>query len=365
MAVRSAFHLPITVSDGNTREDMRLAFQVMMTPETATTSAPGIRPGASSGSVPFDLQSVSAMVCKITGGVAYVQGTAAQGAYPAYNSADKNITVGDGHATNPRIDLVVLRVWDNFIDTSGQTLTDIVLVPGTAASSPVAPAVPAASIPLWEIRVNAGVSAGNGGVASNPGWTSARTDRRVYTVASGAIRPATGGWTGTYDGQYRDNGTLQRWYTASSTWNAPFPLGYVASAYGEAETLALFGTQTWRINQVSDGLVVAWSSLRRYRITMDATLRSDTGAPNSGLLQMRYKTGSTIPNDGNPASSTPLRQRSVDHAGNGFATYSRVQRLYEPTVTETGTVALFYQHSGAGGVKLSHGSIWVEDMGPR
>lgn len=366
MAVRAGWHLPITVSDGNTREDMRLSQQVMMSPATAITAASGIRPGAISGSAPFDLQSVSAMVCKITAGVVYIQGTTAQGAYGVVNTTDRNLTFSDGHATNPRIDLVVLRIWDNYIDGLAQTVADIVVVPGTAASSPVAPAVPAASIALWEVRVNAAVSAGTGGIASNPGWTSARTDRRVYTVASGGIRPATGGWSGSYDGQYRDAGAgPERWYTATSTWNAPGPLGYVASAYSDTETLGLFAGQTWRINEVSNGLTIQWSASRRYLIEMSATMGSSSGAPNAGWLQMRYKTGPTIPNDGNPASSTLLRQRPTSHAADHYPLYSAIARVHEPSVTEQGTIAMFYAHDGAGAVKLSYGRILVQDLGPR
>lgn len=365
MAVREAWLKPRTVSDGQTREDTRLSTQVGMSPQNATTAASGIRVGAGSGAAPFDLQSVSAMVAKVTPGVALVQGTTAQGAYPVYSDSDKNLTFADGHATNPRIDLVCLRVWDNFVDSSGSTMTDIVVVAGTPASSPVAPALPStSSLALWEVRVNAGVSAGNGGIASNPTWSSARTDRRVYTAAAGGIRPATGGWNGTYDGQYRDNGTdLQRWYSGSSKWNAPYGGMYIASAYSDLDTVGLSGGP-WRLND--SVLTPTWSSNRRYLIQGALTMMAATSPPNGAYLEIRYKTGSSIPNDQNPSSSTLLRRRHVGFSAEFIAHPVFAWRIYEPSVTEVGTIALFWTHESTGTTMVNGGiHLIVQDIGPQ
>lgn len=366
MVVRANWLLPRTGSDGNTREDMRLAQQTWMSPDTAITAASGIRPGASSGSTPFDLQAVSAMQCKITGGTALVQGTTAQGAYAAYSNADTTLTFTAGNATNPRIDLVVLRVYDNFIDASGSTQATIEIVPGTPSATPSAPALPSAtSLPLWEVRVNANVSSGNGGINSNPGWTAARTDRRVYTVAAGGIRPASGGWTAAYDGQYRDNGTqLQRWYSATSTWNAPYAVGWLASNRSNTATVALTGGP-WRINEVGT-ITLSWSSSRRYKLTGLASAKANTSVPNGGKLELRYKTGSSIPNDQNPSSSTVIEEDNIGFSANLLAGKCVIVAKYEPSVSETGTIGLFWTHGGSGSSIVSGGMLlMVEDMGPR
>lgn len=366
MVVREAWLKPITGSDGQTREDTRLALQVGMAPDTAITAASGVRPGATTGSSPFDLIAASAMQCTIKAGTAVIQGTAAQGAYPMYSNADKTLTFSDGNATNPRIDLVCIRVWDDFIDSSGQTLTDIVVVQGTPSASPSAPALPStSSLALWEVRVNAGVSSGNGGINANPGWTAARTDRRVYTSALGGIRLASGGWTGAYDGQYRDNGShLQRWSTASSSWNSPYTIGWMGYRESDTGTVALSGGP-WRLNELGT-LTLSFSSTRRYKITAEATCKSNSAAPNGGFLDIRYKTGTSIPNDQNPSSSTLLANRHYGFATNLIPIPGTVTKVFEPSVTETGTVGVFWTHNGSGNSVVEGDMVLlVEDIGPR
>lgn len=366
MVQRASWLLPITGSDGQTREDTRLADQVMMSPDTAITAASGVRPGAASGATPLDLQGVSAMVAKVTAGTAVIQGTTAQGPYRVYNSADQNLTFADGNATNPRIDLVAFRVYDHFIDASGSTLAAIQVVQGTPSATPVAPALPStSSLALWEVRVNAGVSAGNGGINSNPGWAAARTDRRVYTVAAGGIRPASGGWTAAYDGQYRDNGSqLQRWYSSNSSWNSPYAIGWLASRASDTPTASLSGGP-WRINELGT-ITLAWSSTRRYLITAEGGARSTSGVPNGMFIDIRYKTGSSIPNDQNPSSSTLLANREIGFSANGLTTPVTMHKVYEPSVSETGTIALFWVHSGAGDSRINSDMVLiVEDIGPR
>ncbi|MGW1998157.1 hypothetical protein [Embleya sp. NPDC001921] len=258
MSTRAAWLLPRTVSDGQTREDTRLALSGAMTPTGALTSRSGVIPGGG-----WDLVGVSAMQCKITTGRAFVQGTTAQGAYPVATNADETFTLSAGHATNPRIDLFVLRIYDNFIDASGSTVAVIEKREGTPAAVPTVPSVPAASIPLWEVRVPAGVSTGNGGVQSNPGWSAARTSRLIPTVAVGGIMPQGGpSWSGSYVGQYRHTPTGLEWWDGSAwktqgewtsysaTWDA---ISGAAPSLGNgsrtAEYMVIGKTCTVRINQ--------------------------------------------------------------------------------------------------------------------
>jgi hypothetical protein len=362
MAVR-AWPLNPTGTDGNTREDVRIAQNVWMTADTPIKSISGIRSGSSTGTEPFDLQGVSAMQAKITPGLAYIQGTATQGGYAVFSDTDVTLTFSDGNATNPRIDLVYLKVFDDFQDASGQTLATITKIEGTPAAVPTVPTLPATAIPLWRVRVNAGVSAGTGGINSNPGWTAARTDSRWYTVAAGGIVPAGGNWSGVHPGQYRDDGTnLQRWN--GSAWKTPYVTGWLGSRESDTGTVSLSGGP-WRLNELGT-LTLAFSSTRRYKITAEATCKSNSSAPNGGFLDIRYKTGSSIPNDQNPSSSTLLANRHYGFATNLIPIPGTVTKIFEPSVTETGTVGVFWSHNGSGNSIVEGDMVLiVEDIGPR
>jgi microcystin-dependent protein len=71
-----------------------------------------------------------------------------QGSYMGRVTATENAVIGAAPGSNSRYDLVTLRVNDpNAGGNAGNTVT-VVVVAGTAASSPVVPALPASSIPI-------------------------------------------------------------------------------------------------------------------------------------------------------------------------------------------------------------------------
>jgi len=82
------------------------------------------------------------------------------------------------NATNPRKDIVVVRVYDNDEDSSGLRLVRTEYIPGTAASTPVEPAVPAGALRLATIDVPA-----------SGGGSPVVTVNAPYTVASGGVIP--------------------------------------------------------------------------------------------------------------------------------------------------------------------------------
>jgi len=174
------------IASGMSAEDHRLATQIGMAPAGALQTRSGLILGAvtnqGTGS-PADLQTVSAMQAKVVPFQAWVDGTSAtlQSGYSFTSDADVTLLFADGDATNPRIDLVVARIRDNPYDASGVQLGDVVIIQGTPAASPTAPAVPASSLALWEVRVEAGRNAGNGGID----FPTKRTNRRLYTSALG------------------------------------------------------------------------------------------------------------------------------------------------------------------------------------
>lgn len=97
----------------------------------------GILPGVGSG---MAVTVSSGLVLSVAAGAAIVRG------HYGVLDTSTTVSVGAGHATNPRIDLVVLR-----LDTVANDLT-VEVVAGTAAATPVAPALTQTSA-TWEIEL--------------------------------------------------------------------------------------------------------------------------------------------------------------------------------------------------------------------
>ncbi|WP_053913655.1 hypothetical protein [Streptomyces sp. TP-A0875] len=236
MPVRAAWLLPGGAEPGQTREDTRVTPVGTWVPSGELTTRPGIVPGGE----PFRATSAGAMDLQIGTGRAIAQGTTAQGAYPVAVDAPETVRIADGDAQHPRIDTVAVRVYDGLYDASGDTLAVVEVIVGEPDPTPAAPVLPAACVPLWDVRVPAGASAGVGGIA----WTSALTDRRAYTVAVGGIRPGgRASAPGSYDGQYRDTGTdLERWNAAAGVWEVYTPSTVQWSEWKPLTTIATLGT---------------------------------------------------------------------------------------------------------------------------
>lgn len=79
-----------------------------------------------------------------------------QGMYCAYNSASINLAIA-ATSTNPRKDLIIAQVRDNDYG-DGTDDCRIVVLQGTAASSPVDPTLPANSVALARVTVPASTS---------------------------------------------------------------------------------------------------------------------------------------------------------------------------------------------------------------
>lgn len=257
MTVRAAWLLP----QGQTREDTRVTPVGTMAPESELTTRGGVVPGGN----PFAATPAGAMSVQIGVGRAHVQGTTAQGPYPAAVTAPELLTFTDGDALD-RIDTVILRVYDGMYDVEGQALATVEIVQGIAAGAPTPPQLPPASLPLWDVRVRAGASASVGGLD----WASALTDRRRYTVAVGGIMPAGGpsSWPGAYDGQYRDlNGVLERWRADTGAWSTYRP----PAEAPQATTTGFAPAAGWALNDFN-------ARRRGGTVTFSVYLRRSGGA---------------------------------------------------------------------------------------
>jgi hypothetical protein len=212
---------------GQTRNDTRLAPLGTMAPSGALTTTAGVIPGGD----PFALTATGPMTGTLGTGRAIVQGTEPQGAYPVTITVPETLTFADGDPANPRIDLVVLRVYDTAYDDSGQTMATAEIITGTPGAAPVAPSTPAGALALYRVQVAAGTSAGTGGID----FAAATTDVRRYTAAVGGITPYS--VTGAYRGQYRDTGSgLQRYTGIAWSGLATEVIGWtkvsLAAGYG-------------------------------------------------------------------------------------------------------------------------------------
>ncbi|SCL15042.1 hypothetical protein [Micromonospora inyonensis] len=135
----------------------------------------GVRPGGTQLQV-----SLAGSTITVQPGVACVDPalTSPQGPYwVALPVAETPGPLAAADATNPRKDIVILRVYDNDEDSSGLRLARSEYLVGVAAASPTEPAVPAGAIRLATIDVPA-----------SPG-APAVTDRRPFVVGSGGILP--------------------------------------------------------------------------------------------------------------------------------------------------------------------------------
>ncbi|MCF2532726.1 hypothetical protein [Yinghuangia soli] len=234
------------LASGMTAEDHRLAAALTMTPETGLATRGGCMPGG------LAFTGVSAMTARISPGRAWIPGgsTAAQGGYAVAVDADTDLTFGNGDAANPRIDSVVVRVYDTAYDASGQTLGAVEIVKGTPAAAPAAPLLPVSAERLFNVAVPAGASAGGGGIT----WATAVSDQRRYTVSLGGIVPISSGWNGVYVGQYRDSGGLQRW--TGSSWQSYFPTPGAWTAY----------TPSWDISGMTNPVLGNGTIKGRYQL---------------------------------------------------------------------------------------------------
>lgn len=96
-----------------------------------------------------------------TGDKAAIQGDSdnLQGVYLVANAeATSTVQISAADSTDPRLDLIILRVQDDNEDSGGVDAVTLAVVTGTASSSPSAPPLPNSALLLATVTVSAGVS---------------------------------------------------------------------------------------------------------------------------------------------------------------------------------------------------------------
>ncbi|MFG1847771.1 hypothetical protein [Micromonospora carbonacea] len=151
-------------------------------------------------------------------------------------------------AAQPRKDIVVLRVWDDDEDGSGDRKTDTQYLTGSAAPSPVEPSVPAGAFRLGTIDVPAS-GGGNPVLTYNAPWTVATGG--ILPVRTGVDLPTTGIYEGTY-ADVADVNQLVRW--SGSAWDVVAEVPTAYNTYTPAFTgqgSGTFSTLTGRWKRIS------------------------------------------------------------------------------------------------------------------
>ncbi|MET9372970.1 hypothetical protein ABZX98_02285 [Streptomyces sp. NPDC002992] len=279
MPVRSGWLSPT----GQTRQNTRITNIGATTPVNPLGVRSGILPGTYDGKFRVGglwLSGSGPMTATVYHGRAVVQGGNNDGAYPVAVDQDLTLTFGDGDPLNPRLDLVVLRVYDNDADALSKYEAAVEIVQGEAKATPVAPPAPERSLTLFTVRVPAGASAGNGGIP----WTTTGTltDLRTTTVSAGGILPVynNAGVPGSYPGQYQDNDNshfLQRW--DGTDW-IPYPkeIGGIAPSAAVST-----GSYTGQFRE-ANGVLQRWtgSAWANYQPPVEVTTTNTgtTAAPN-------------------------------------------------------------------------------------
>ena len=145
-------------------------------------------------------QSTPNMTVQVAAGQAWVQGTSTgtisgiyvgqQGSYFALSDAPTTVTIATANPTNPRIDLIYLRILDTaFGDASNSAIIGVVT--GTPASSPSVPALPANALDLAHVRVNANVTSITNSNISFSGRDGGGNNLVTRAIAAGTVLMTT------------------------------------------------------------------------------------------------------------------------------------------------------------------------------
>ncbi|MBP2584079.1 hypothetical protein J3A78_004557 [Streptomyces sp. PvR006] len=293
MPVRSGWLMPT----GQTRQNTRITNIGATTPVNPLGVRSGILPGTYDGKFRVGglwMSSSGPMTATVYHGKAVIQGGTTDGAYPVALDEDITLTFADGDPLNDRIDLVVVRVYDNDVDALGKHEAAVEIVKGTPAATPAAPAAPARSLILFTVKVKKGASAGTGGIDWAGGAT---TDLRTTTVSAGGILPVynNAGVAGGYPGQYQDNDNahfLQRW--DGTAWVAyPKEIGGIAPS-GTITT----GSYNGQYRDYNGGQLQRWngSAWTAYQppVENESTSTGATALPNWSVVSFsgrRTKSG--------------------------------------------------------------------------
>ena len=163
-----------------TQTDHRSLITSLVQSAGSTSLRAGLFP---STPLPASLVNVSAMTVGVGAFKALIFNSSGTGHYLVQSDANINLDFDPGEASVARTDRIIIRVYNDSQDGSGQEGVALEYLKGQSSGS--ASPLPQNSMLLWEVSVPAGASAGTGGI----NFVNTAVDRRFYTTASGGIIP--------------------------------------------------------------------------------------------------------------------------------------------------------------------------------
>jgi hypothetical protein len=378
--------IPLMESDGttgrNNARDIRtqLLSGLLLPDSTGVLARPGVLPRTyvnTTGLEYVDLKvtqlDTPGQAVKVNAGKAVTPRTG-QGPYLAsQETLIANYPMDAADPTNPRYDIVYVRLYDkNIGDSSGGPHGPVVEhFNGTAGGSPAVPSFPTDSVPLARILRPAGV---------NNITTANITDMRKSTSIFGTPRPLLPGDSlsdaGILPGEKRIRmatttqiaaGTfpyIEEVWCADAKWRPTLSSGVIArnSRSTNVTTTAVTAVAAFRIFNTG-GPVLAG---RTYRVSGRGSLRHPT-PPITAEVDFHYTTGGN-----EPTTSSPTIAREIVHlAGSNIPETISWSFLYTATTDHTFRVAAaMFMATGTGTLTFeaaagpSPAEIVIEDMGP-
>jgi len=196
------------------------------TGSTSLVARGGVHPALGNALVVTQTGSPS-MAVVVKSGAAAVPGSEGtkQGVYSCLNDADVTLSIGASSPTLNRIDIVCFKVEDQAYSGSVNA-SSLVVVAGTPAASPSAPAAPNNSIVLAQVSI----------VANDTSITNNEiTDKRTYLAATGGVivctstsRPAAGTVNAGQLIYETDTTSILQTDDGGTTWKKIGPKGVIA-----------------------------------------------------------------------------------------------------------------------------------------
>jgi len=211
----------------------------------------GARAGVVPAATPVLALSGTTVTVQDLQGVVYPGLTSQSGPYTvAHPSETHEVDPPDG--TNPRVDIVVLRVYDDDEDSSGLRETRTEYIAGTPSGSPVTPTTPAGAVRLGYLNV-----------PQNGGGSATLTVDAPLAVCAGGILPvpddaalaaASGGL---YDGstRWRRDGDALEVHNGASAWETVASVGGYQRTV-DPPTCRIYHNTTQSVNDATETVVV-------------------------------------------------------------------------------------------------------------
>lgn len=331
----------VTWVDGvqaGTGREMRLTNAGLLVPVSALVARGGVLHGYA-----VTAKGTPDMSVDVAAGQAavVVTETAPGGVAMCTNDATVNKTIAAADPTNPRIDLVIARVYAELTPSASRKWA-IEVVAGTPhATDPQEPTLPANSLKLRAVTVGAGVSSITSSAIS--------TTLPARTSALGGITPSKDATdvVGFLEGQYRhrlDTGALEQY--RSGAWKPPWNLPWGRIGRADVGVSGL----TAALATISNGTLTNGTTVGR-RVILRGSLR----LVRSGVVTQGF---AVLNLDGAASAEYPAAMGDAEQSTVSLS----VEKSSTTTVSPTWSIAI--RADGGGQVRSEVGVFYFEDLGP-